>query len=489
MIDRGQRVCPVCLPPRRILFPLTAAQLSAALRDASGRGEPVTLSGGRTGIVGGAVPIGGEDLVALDRLAPLPQLRFSEPVGAWCVTVGPGTTLTQLRAFLASSASPSRNLIYPIDPTEQSATLGGTVATNASGARTLFYGPTRDWVLGLTVVLADGSLVRLRRGEGRARDGRITLAGRELPIPPIAIPHTKHTAGYRVTSDMEPIDLFIGGEGTLGVVAEADLRLCEAPSSILGLCVFLPSRDAAAPFVADLKGSRGLRPLALEYIDGESLRILSEYRREAGEQSGVPALPAGMEGLVFIELASRDEADRESTLAAVNDALSAHGIPQESTWAGFEARELEAMRKMRHALPERINELVARRQAVIPGLTKLATDLAVPDASLQGMLDCYRRVLDDARLERVIFGHIGNAHLHVNILPRDRGEMERGKQACITLARTAVEKGGSVSGEHGIGKLKKELLELQFTPEELAGLRSLKDLLDPQGILNPGVLW
>ena len=144
---------------------------------------------------------------------------------------------------------------------------------------------------------------------------------------------------------------------------------------------------------------------------------------------------------------------------------------------------------MRHTLPERINALILQRRHEIPDLTKLATDCAVPDERLGEMMQAYSAVLDEAGLQRALFGHIGNAHLHVNILPRNREEVVRARDAMATLARKAVSLGGSVSGEHGIGKLKKELLALQYTQAELEGLRSLKAQFDPAGRLNPDVLW
>lgn len=164
-------------------------------------------------------------------------------------------------------------------------------------------------------------------------------------------------------------------------------------------------------------------------------------------------------------------------------------MPAERTWAATSRSELEEIRGMRHTLPERINALILQRREEVPGLTKLAADCAVPDEALDRMMAEYRSVLDNAGLEHAVFGHIGNAHLHVNILPRNAGELARAKEAAASLARTAVALGGSVSGEHGIGKLKKGLLGLQYTPQELDGLRSLKDQLDPAGLLNPGVLW
>lgn len=472
--------------PRRILFPSTLAELSSALSGLAARREPVTISGGRTGIVGGAVAAGGENLLSLEKLVFPPRLAFQERFGAWTVKAAPGMTLDALREELEKApGSP----LFPVDPTEGAASLGGMVATNASGARTLLYGPTRAWVAGLTLVLADGKILELSRGETRARNGEIMVQGKRIHLPSVRIPETKHAVGYHARPDIDVIDLFIGGEGTLAVVAGVELLLTDSPKAVCAVAAFLRSGGRVDELVWSLKHDEAVVPRALEYMDSHSIRILSVLRREVGPRTGLPALPEDADGLLYVECAVANDRDAERRLLRISEVLAAHGTPAERTWAATSARELEEIRRMRHALPERINALVLQRRDEVPGLTKLASDCAVPDGALERMMTEYRSVLDEAGLEHAVFGHIGNAHLHVNILPRDTAELARGKEAVAILARTAVALGGSVSGEHGIGKLKKELLSLQYTPQELQGLQSLKAQLDPAGLLNPGVLW
>ncbi|HUI72872.1 MAG TPA: FAD-binding oxidoreductase, partial [Spirochaetia bacterium] len=471
--------------PRRILFPSSVEELSQVLGELSRRAEPVTVSGARTGIVGGAVARDGENLLSLEKLVFQPQIRFSERFNCWTARAAPGMTLDSLRDILDQAPG---DLLFPVDPTEGGASLGGMVATNASGARTLLYGPTRSWVAGLTVVLADGAVVELARGETRARDGEVRILGRRLEIPSVSIPATKHAVGYHAGPGVDPIDLFIGGEGTLAVVAGVELLLTVKPNAVCGVAAFLRPGLAVEDLVADLRQDGLIRPRALEYMDRDSISILSALRAEVGPRSGLPQLPQDADGLLYVECAGTDE-EADTSLSRISDILGSHEIPSERTWAATTQSELQEIRTMRHTLPERINALILQRRDEVPGLTKLAADCAVPRERLGDMLAAYRSVLDEAGLQRAMFGHIGNAHLHVNILPRTTGELARARDAVVALARTAVDLGGSVSGEHGIGKLKKELLDLQYTAKELQGLRSLKAQLDPGGILNPGVLW
>ncbi len=472
--------------PRRILFPASLEELSSAVREMADQKERVTISGARTGIVGGAVVAGGESLLSLEKLLFQPQVGFSERFHSWTVKAAPGMTLDALRDALEQMPG---NHLFPVDPTEGGASLGGMVATNASGARTLLYGPTRAWVAGLTLVCADGGVVELSRGETTATNGELVVNGSRVRLPSVRIPETKHAVGYHAGSAIDAIDLFIGGEGTLAIVAGIELLLTEAPRAVCGVAAFLRKGQDVQELVRDLKQDQTVLPRALEYMDSHSISILSQLRAEVGPRSGLPALPGDTDGLLYIECAAANDGDAELRLSRIGDVLSAHGVPSERTWAATTKGELEEIRAMRHTLPERINALILQRRDEIPGLTKLAADCAVPDEGLGKMMAAYRSVLDEAGLQRAIFGHIGNAHLHVNILPRTADELRRAREAVTALARMAVDLGGSVSGEHGIGKLKKELLGLQYSRKELDGLRSLKAQLDPDGILNPGVLW
>lgn len=253
-----------------------------------------------------------------------------------------------------------------------------------------------------------------------------------------------------------------------------------------GTCLFLPDAAIVLPFLADVKRSQTLKPVALEFMDQASLRILKESARLGDAAAGIAADAAAM---LYVETCSESERSSESALEEFSYILDRHGVSPDSTWTATEESGLSAMREMRHALPEAVNALVSRRSAQFPRVTKLATDLAVPEASLPEMMQDYRRLPRDAELEHVLFGHIGDSHLHMNIIPRSMDDYERGRAVCLELTRRAVSRGGSVSAEHGIGRLKKHLLAIQFTCEEIKAQKAVKNRLDPDGILNPGVLW
>ncbi|TFG62639.1 MAG: FAD-binding oxidoreductase [Spirochaetales bacterium] len=489
-----------------LYLPKTTEEVQEAASELFSCGIPYCVSGGRTGITGGAVPEGCGALISLEGLKRAPELRYDEARACWTITLGAGWKLKSLQEMLtrgisnaggkaAGSAGQGGKLVlpklfFPVDPTETSAAIGGMAATNASGARTLFYGPTRDWVLGLEAVLANGSRMRAHRGEGALGEGKnITLScgGRTITVPSLDPPVTKHAGGYWLKADAELIDLFIGSEGTLGMITELELRLVEPPDETLYLCLF-PESDEPVDLVRALKNCAGFKPLALEYMDAKSLALLRDYRDLQHEASGVPDIPEQTAAVLYTEIGFSGEQAFREIKEELYSVFHEHGLRPDATWAGFSPGTLRAMKNFRHALPERINAVLGGRRRSIPGLTKIGTDMAVPDAALREMLRIYRSSLDARGLEYCIFGHIGNGHLHVNILPESREELEQGRELYKDFARRAASFGGSVSAEHGLGRLKREYLALQFGEEGREIMKKVKQLFDPKGLLNPGVL-
>lgn len=482
-----------------IHFPTTAEEVAEAVRAVRQAGHRAAISGGRTGITGAAVPLGAEEIISLERAKVRPVVR-RDTGGNWSVHVRAGTTLAELTDALDHGlcdyvdGKPERPLFYPVDTTEVTAQLGGTMATNASGARTLFYGPTRSWVNWLKVVTADGRILTLRRGEVRADGGLLIFlredgSRAEVRTPELPIPQTKHTGGYYLKRNMDAVDLFIGSEGTLGIVVEAELRLIEKPPNRLFLTQFMEGADAAVALATECKRHPALTPLALEYIGPEAMALLRSVGRETPAYVEVSRLPANAAAAVYAELAFGDEAELDSIYAALREVLAKAGLDPAASWAGFTERDVEEMKRLRHAMPETVNAIIGRRKMKVPELHKVGTDMAVPLESLGAMMDFYRRRLEESGLDYVIFGHIGDGHLHVNILPNTEGELRRAEALYMEFAAEAVRLRGSVAGEHGIGRIKKKFLQVQFCEADIEAMRAVKRALDPDCILNPGVLF
>ncbi|MFN7992107.1 MAG: FAD-binding oxidoreductase [Bryobacteraceae bacterium] len=422
----------------QVFVPHHESEVAEILREASASRVPVTVAGAGTGVTGARVPTGGW-VLSLEKFSRL-------DVDGNIALAGAGVLLRDLHDVAAVTGQ-----FYPPDPTETAASVGGTIATNASGARSFRYGGTRRYVRALQVVLADGTIREFRRGQ------KVDFETGPIPIPKT----TKHTAGYFLRPGMDWVDLFIGSEGTLGVITRAELQLLPAPPTLLGGVVFFDSDDSALDAVEHWRSDRSIR--MLEYLDEGSLAML--------HRTGGAAI------LFEQELASEDD----PVLDAWNERLA------ESTenWFAFSARDRESFREFRHALPERVNDTVR-----LNGFMKLGSDYAVPFERNREMLAFYRDRLEEHFQGRyVIFGHIGDAHLHVNILPASQTDMALGNSLMLDFARQAVALGGTVSAEHGLGKRKAHLLPLQYGPADLDRMKAVKRRLDPQWILGQGTLW
>jgi FAD/FMN-containing dehydrogenase len=425
-----------------IAAPAGEAEVIAFLRSASERVQPVTIGGAGTGVTGGRVPLRGA-LLSMEKLKRL-------EIHPGSAVVGPGVALSDLHA-----AAAARGQFYPPDPTETSASVGGTIATNASGSRSFRYGDTRRHVLGLRVALMDGRLLDVRRGDVI-----------DFPVPALPIPHTtKHTGGYRLSPGMDWIDLFVGSEGTLGVVTEAVVRLLPNPPAFLAGVVFFASDDLAVDAVESWREEAGAR--MLEYFDQPSLNLL---------RTRFPEIPRAAGAAILFEDETGDDNRWYHRLVAASALV-------DDSWFATTPGDRERFRRFRHTLPELVNAQVRRN-----GFMKLGSDYAVPVARNREMLAEYRRRLA-GKFEYVIFGHIGDAHLHVNILPASEDQYERGQALMLDFARHAVSLGGTVSAEHGLGKRKARLLELQYTQDEIESMKAVKRRLDPQWLLGQGTLF
>jgi D-lactate dehydrogenase (cytochrome) len=473
----------------RVLLPESSEEAAEALARASAERTPVTVAGAGTGVVGGRVPFGGVVLstARLNRVG-----EFAREGEGARATVGAGVVLADFQR-----EARARGLLYPPDPTESSCYVGGAIATNASGARTFKYGPTRDYVRRLKVALASGDVLDVRRGEIFA-DGegrlRVPLGGGraiEARLPSLSMPSTrKHAAGYYVAPGMDLVDLFVGSEGTLGVVTEAEVSLLPQPEGVLAGVVFFKTEDDLLAFVREARerslrtraattrgsntDSAGLDARALEYFDAESLSFLRER---------YPLVPVGAAGAVFFEQETTEETE-EALMGEWLALVEGHGALADDSWFGTNEHDRAEMRAFRHALPVMVNEWLARR-----GQRKVSTDMAVPDAAFPEMLRFYKDSLRASRLAYVIFGHIGDNHVHVNILPRDDVEQLAARETYARFIERAVALGGTVSAEHGVGKIKREYLRALYGEPALREMARLKRAFDPACVLGRGNIF
>lgn len=457
-----------------VYFPENISDVSDLLKESSASGKRLVIAGNGTGTTGGRIPFG-DHVIAMEKLN-----RIDEPVpcgeNTAVMTVEAGALLEDIQ-----KKAESRGWLYPPDPTEQLCFIGGTIANNSSGSRTYKYGPTRDHIARLTVVFPSGDILDIPREKYVAGNTGtfhldLPLAGDiAFELPTYSLPRTsKHNAGYYSAQGMDLIDLFIGSEGTLGVIVEADLKLVPVPEKIISCLVYFHALDDLFVFVEKAKSKNcGVDPRALEFFDRNSLDFLRKV---------YPEIPAEAAGAVFLEQETSMEKEEE-VLEAWLELMETTNAMTDESWVALDANEQRKMKEFRHELPVQVNEWLSKQSE-----SKISTDMAVPDESFPELFHFYRETCEKYGFRYIIFGHIGNSHVHLNILPSSHEEFKTAKTLYQDFVGKALELGGTLSAEHGIGKLKAKYLVRMFGDEGIREMANIKKTFDPHLILNVGNL-
>jgi len=489
-----------------VALPETEGEVAWVLRECAA----VLPVGAQSSLTGGATPAG-EVVLSLSRMAEVGAPERDR------VRVGPGTVLEVLEGALAP-----HGLCYPPTSTYRGASLGGTTATNAAGASTFKHGTTRRWVRALTVVLAGGDVLDVQRGACLAHpdgffeivrsDGRITrvaVPGYRMPAVP------KCSAGYFSEPGMDLVDLFVGSEGTLGVVTSVELRLIPARPVVWGFMTF-DEEPAALTFVAALRAAArttwaerdptGIDVAAIESFDHRSLSLLREDGADRAQQT---KLPPSIEAALLFQLELPEGSDAAQALSAIEGAAEGGGpdsalgrlvrlveahadLERLEVVLPGETRRVAQLLALREAVPEAVNRRIAAAQRSHgPAVRKTAGDMIVPFDSMPEKLRRDREALTRRGLDHAIWGHVSDGNLHVNVIPAGPEDTRAGEEALLEMAAVAIELGGSPLAEHGVGRhpIKQALMRRLYGEEGAAAMRRVKAALDPEWRLAPGVLF
>lgn len=351
-----------------ISFPTCEDELRSILSELD-PATPITVQGARTGLAGGAVPHGGH-VVSLVRMNAYKGLRRAAD-GAFFLRVEPGVVLSELRRHLHAKSLPAHGWddasraalealyagpeqFFPTDPTETSACLGGMAACNASGARSYRYGPMRPHVSGLRVVLVSGETLALRRGDVCAQGRALELVTEQgttmrMELPTYDMPRAKNASGYFIADDMDAVDLFIGSDGTLGIITELELALMPAPQVTWGVNCFFEDEGQALDFVVRVRPALDCAS-AFEYFDGAALDILRTTHEDGAAFASLPEVPDAYRACVFVELECNGETQAMEALCELGSLLEEVGGSERDTWVARTDVDRERQRLFRLSL-------------------------------------------------------------------------------------------------------------------------------------------
>ena len=418
--------------PGAVVFPLTAVEVAECVRLARKHSVPVVTRGSGTGLSGGSVPLDGclvICLVKMDKLIEVDEKNLTLRAQSGVITKE------------IDDAAAKVGLFYPPDPGSMKiSTIGGNVAENSGGLRGLKYGVTRDYVMGIEVVLPDGTM---------------TFLGNKC---------VKDVAGYSMK------DLFIGSEGTLGIITEVILKVLPRPKARKTMLALYDSMDAAAKTISAIIAAK-IIPCTLEFLDRVTVQCVEDYAKIG--------LPTDVEALVLMEtdghpVVVEEEAAQMMELARANGARDVRAAADEAEGAKLAAARRNAFSALARVRP-----------------TTILEDVTVPRSELATMVAFIDSVAKKHKLQIGTFGHLGDGNLHPTFLTneRDHEEMHRIEVALEEIVEETIRLGGTVTGEHGVGLAKKAFLKRQLGEGSYELMRSIKQALDPQGLLNPGKIF
>jgi D-lactate dehydrogenase (cytochrome) len=466
---------------RILMIPENIDEIHQALKYCRENQLPITISAGRTGLTGGSVPLSGA-VISLEKLNKIIKID----IGNSSAVLEPGVVIADFQEEL-------RNLgfFYPPNPTEQNSNIGGNISTNASGARTFKYGATRNFVKRLKILLADGDVIEIKRGEQFVKNGHLTYltnSGKiiELQILDIKMPPIKHAAGYYLKEDMDAIDIFIGSEGTLGIFIEIEVEINKLPEKVLGGLIFFDNEDNMLEFVnvireKSLKNNllntvenNHLSARLIEFFDEKSLLLLKSKFND------IPDNPVS--GIWFEQEYCANYEDE--VLTHWYNLINKYTSLGNDSWMALNDSDHKRLSEFRHELPLQVFELITKFNSI-----KFGTDTAVPSHHMKEYHYFLKNILETSGLTYFTWGHIGNTHYHANILSKTEEETVKAKELYKLIIDKALELGGTVSAEHGIGKLKKVYLIKMFGNEIVEYMKSIKLKFDEKSIINRNNLF
>lgn len=479
--------------PEMIEFAGTAglAEIASVVQRYKQYGQSMLVAATQSSLTGAATPTG--DVIL--NLSRLDKIDITQAESSYYATVQPGVTIEALQQKLAK-----QGLFLPSAPTYTEATVIGALSTNAAGARSYKYGSTRNFVEGLKVVLPSGELIDIQRDQYTAHPSNAefpngffelkTAAGesRTVAVPNYTMPDVpKISAGYFAKPGMDLVDLFVGSEGTLGVIAEATVKALPEPATYMAMVSCSNDKQALDLLTElrthDINKRLSLQPggiSAVEYMGSKAVELVKKYGSIKPPENSAALLFAQVEGT-------------EEDLLAFADICQKHGVDEDNVFPAMPQDRLEkaSFIVMREAAPITVNEQIARFKQKDPAITKVGADPCVNPEDIGTMIDIYSEEFAANGIDFVTWGH-GEGNLHFNTLPTTADEVERAKQVILSAGKRIItELRGTGTAEHGVGKniIKQQLLIALYGEQGVDQMRAVKQAFDPTGVMAPGNIF
>ncbi len=485
-----------------ISFPCSADEVCGQIKELSQAGIPVTIQGARTGISGAAVPVCGH-IINMSRFNRIIGMTCDSE-GSFYLKVEPGVILSDLnsrlnmrsfdttqwseesREALKKLRTNKKRMLFPPNPTEKSATVGGMFSCNSKGINSLTYGAAANHVHAIDVCIPNGELWTIERGRYVFDD-----KGCDLPNGKrIEVCNAKPSSVYGSMNPhpgLDLIDLFAGAEGMIGAVLSLSLKLCPMGENTWGIMFFLKDWQSADQFAASIMKQKftGVLLGALEFFDSEALRLVDEMKRKSNNLRSIPDFPKETNAAVYVELEGDDEEAIEEAMLSLMVLYDISGGEENNTWASSYEKDLEMFRLMRHAVPESVNTVAA--ESALNGFwsERVSLDCQLPVSVVHEMLCRYEADIEKSFVRGMVFGHYGDGRLHLELLPKNETEYSRARELVMAWSENAVSCGGTPAGENGIGKIKKYINAFADS-DSVSVAKKVKNYFDPQFLFNPG---
>jgi D-lactate dehydrogenase (cytochrome) len=468
-----------------LYIPENIEDLIELVRNLNSEEIPFTIAGSGTGLTGSRVPNAGV-IISLEKFNQI--LVFNEAENY--IVCGVGIRWRELNDFLET-----KGYYLPPNPTEYNSALGGNIACNSSGSRTYKYGAIRNYIQAMNVVLANGDEIYLDREDLSQNSNNNILNintkynNYKLKTFDLPSPNTKNAAGYFIKSEMHAIDLFIGAEGTLGITTQAKVLFKKIPQKLIGLIVYFEDDSKLLDFVERIKSFKNydnnkentinLETRLIEYFDTNALKIISEKY----------SIPKEAKFAIWLEqeveiIDDKNAENIDDLLEKWYELVQEYSTLSDYTWVAIDEKQHNEMKEFRHYLPLQIYENLAKSNFV-----KIGTDSAVEDKYFREYYQFMKENLSKIGIYAITFGHIGNNHLHINLFGKDENEKLIALDFYEKLMQKTIELGGTVSAEHGIGKLKKKYFKMMYNENYIKKMKKIKLTFDPNNLLNKGNIF